>query len=71
MLRGHEGVKDCVVVAKEDQSNNKRLVAYLLPSESYEKESVINYLQSKLPEYMVPGVLVSMEAFSIDGEWEA
>jgi aryl carrier-like protein len=65
VLRGHQGVKDCVVVAKEDQSNNKRLVAYLLPSESYEKESVINYLQGKLPEYMVPGVLVEMEQFPL------
>lgn len=33
-LRKHASVRECVVLAKDDQNNNKRLVAYILPEET-------------------------------------
>jgi amino acid adenylation domain-containing protein len=31
LLSGHQGVRECVVLAREDEPNNKRLVAYIVP----------------------------------------
>ncbi|MDF5737287.1 MULTISPECIES: non-ribosomal peptide synthetase [unclassified Nostoc] len=31
LLSGHQAVRECVVLAREDEPNNKRLVAYIVP----------------------------------------
>ncbi|MEH2295890.1 amino acid adenylation domain-containing protein [Nostoc sp.] len=33
LLSGHQAVQDCVVLAREDEPNNKRLVAYIVPDQ--------------------------------------
>jgi non-ribosomal peptide synthetase component F/acyl carrier protein len=54
-----------VVIAKEDNSGNKRLVAYVVPQELFNKDSITSYLKEKLPEYMVPGLWVEMESLPL------
>ncbi|MDQ3845718.1 MAG: non-ribosomal peptide synthetase [Bacteroidota bacterium] len=54
-------VKQAVVVAKEDKQSNKRLVGYVVPQKPFNKEDIILYLQTKLPEYMVPHLWVELE----------
>ena len=39
-LRKHGAVKECVVLAKPDVNQNKRLVAYVLPDENYQDDDV-------------------------------
>ncbi|MCC5624517.1 condensation domain-containing protein, partial [Nostoc sp. CHAB 5715] len=34
LLSGHQGVRECVVLAREDELNNKRLVAYIVPDQT-------------------------------------
>ena len=62
-LGRHPQVKEAVVVAREDQPGDKRLVAYLTVKEG--EEVVIDRLrahaQSGLPEYMVPSAFVILE----------
>ncbi|MCU7552748.1 amino acid adenylation domain-containing protein, partial [Chitinophagaceae bacterium LB-8] len=47
-------MNQCVVAAKEDSSGNKRLVGYVVADDSFNTEQLLEYLKSRLPEYMVP-----------------
>ena len=66
-LRGHTAVKEALVLAREDNPGDKRLVAYLLASNgsSPSPTNLRNYLQETLPDYMVPNAFVPMDAFPI------
>ncbi len=58
-------VKQAVVLAKEDQQGNKRLVSYIVPEGQFDKEALTGYLQKKLPEYMIPAIWVVLEQMSL------
>lgn len=59
------GVRQAVVVVREDKSGDKRLVGYLIPAsaEKLDIDRVRKQLHNRLPEYMVPSRFVLMEAF--------
>ncbi|GJM31000.1 MAG: hypothetical protein DHS20C18_00010 [Saprospiraceae bacterium] len=59
-------VRQGLVLAK-DSTMGKRLVAYIIPEKGYEKESLLTYLKSKLPEYMMPALFIEMNDFSLTG----
>ncbi|MGB3513267.1 MAG: amino acid adenylation domain-containing protein, partial [Microcoleaceae cyanobacterium] len=57
----HPTVKKTVVLAREDNPGNKRLVAYIVPETETNQEIVPQlkqYLKQKLAEYMVPSAFV-------------
>ncbi|RDV11082.1 amino acid adenylation domain-containing protein, partial [Pontibacter diazotrophicus] len=60
VLQQCDGVSKGVVVAKEDTNGSKRLVGYVVPQESYKKEAVLTQLKSRLPDYMVPSLFVTL-----------
>ena len=55
------GVNQCCVLAKADNTGNKRLVAYVVTEGEMDKEALQALLTEGLPEYMVPRIWVSME----------
>jgi thioesterase domain-containing protein len=59
------GVLQAVVVVREDQPGDKRLVAYLLaaPDKALETENLRREIKEKLPEYMVPSRFVVLDNF--------
>jgi hypothetical protein len=59
----HSGVKEAVVIAREDVPGNKRLAAYVVwNAESPSSINVLQtFLQEKLPDYMVPSVFVPLK----------
>ena len=65
VLEQHSGVKQAVVVAREDQPGNKFLAAYvvLAPEERPAISDLRKYLEQHLPEYMVPAAFVELPAF--------
>ncbi|RKH48164.1 non-ribosomal peptide synthetase [Corallococcus sicarius] len=66
-LRQHKAVKDAVVVAKGDGAD-KRLVAYVAAKAGAtpEAESLKADLRQRLPEYMVPGTVVVLDALPLN-----
>jgi non-ribosomal peptide synthase protein (TIGR01720 family) len=53
------------VLVKEDETGNKKLVGYVVGEDDFNKEEIISYLKSKLPEYMVPALWVEMDSFPL------
>ena len=64
VLATHPGVKECVVVVREDTPGDQRLVGYVVPlaSAGFDTEAARTTLRAKLPEYMVPNLFVTLEA---------
>ncbi|WKB55697.1 non-ribosomal peptide synthetase [Eleftheria terrae] len=62
-LAQHAGVREAVVLAREDQPGDKRLVAYVTaqPGAALEAEVLRGELSQQLPEYMVPVAYVVLE----------
>jgi acyl-CoA synthetase (AMP-forming)/AMP-acid ligase II/acyl carrier protein len=67
VLKMHPAIKANLVVAREDNASNKRLVAYivLLPGFQPTASSLRNDLLVHLPEYMVPSTFVVLDAFPL------
>jgi len=67
MLREHPSVQQVVVTAREDVPGEKRLVAYLvaLPGHDASVNELRNFLQKKLPEYMLPAAFVMLDALPL------
>jgi amino acid adenylation domain-containing protein len=71
ILLQHSEVSEGVVVAQENGAGDKRLVAYVVPEHSPGSTSTSittelrEFLKQKLPEYMVPGSFVTLEALPL------
>ena len=67
VLSEHQGVKDAVVIAREDRRGDRRLIGYFIPVEEDAPTigELRDYLRRQLPDYMVPAALVKMEAFPL------
>ncbi|MBV8842651.1 MAG: amino acid adenylation domain-containing protein, partial [Bryobacterales bacterium] len=66
-LSKHSAVKECVVLAREDMPRGKQLVAYVVRRErdALTETDLRRFLHSQLPEYMVPAVFISLDAFPL------
>ncbi len=62
-LEQHPGVLQTVVMAREDITGDKRLVAYIIPHEDLAPTipELRQFLQQQLPEYMVPSAFVVLD----------
>ncbi|RAJ29155.1 non-ribosomal peptide synthetase [Pedobacter cryoconitis] len=60
-------VSQCIVLAPADESGQKRLVGYVVAQrgQRFDRDGLITYLQARLPDYMVPQVLMELEAFPL------
>ncbi|SJZ83675.1 non-ribosomal peptide synthase domain TIGR01720/amino acid adenylation domain-containing protein/thioester reductase domain-containing protein [Chitinophaga eiseniae] len=65
VARECEHVNEAVVVVKGGEHDNKLLVAYVIPRQEFNKDAIVAYLKSKLPEFMVPPVIIPMESFPL------
>jgi acyl carrier protein len=77
-LQEHREVRQAVVVAREDATGDKRLVAYVVPEHQGEESSngsgksgvlsseLREYLLGKLPEYMVPTSFVQLHELPLN-----
>lgn len=56
-----EGIKECVVLAKEDALGDKYLAAYYVSVEEIPVSGLMAHLAKDLPDYMIPGVYVHLK----------
>ncbi|HVI70152.1 MAG TPA: amino acid adenylation domain-containing protein, partial [Pyrinomonadaceae bacterium] len=64
VLRSHPAVSSCVVIAREEEGGERRLVAYVVSAEGEERTKISElrrYMGEKLPEYMIPSVFIELE----------
>ncbi|HLP61915.1 MAG TPA: amino acid adenylation domain-containing protein, partial [Candidatus Deferrimicrobium sp.] len=63
-LSGYPGIREAIVIDREDGSGNKYICAYYTVEravEKIEKEELITYLSGELPEYMIPAHFIPLE----------
>ncbi|MFD8912686.1 non-ribosomal peptide synthase/polyketide synthase [Streptomyces sp. NPDC059575] len=67
VLAGCPGVAQVAVVVREDQPDDKRLVAYLVPAPGGAPETgeLSDRLRRELPEYMVPSAFVAVDTLPL------
>ena len=70
-LSQHLNVREAVVIVREDNPDDKRLVAYVVPNSEFHQDDLSNselvqqlrdFLVEKLPTYMVPSGIVLIDA---------
>ena len=62
-LLKHSGIKEAVVIVREDKPGIQRLTSYLVPDSKdvINVNDLKNYLRKSLPEYMVPADFVTLD----------
>ncbi|NEO29894.1 MAG: amino acid adenylation domain-containing protein [Symploca sp. SIO3C6] len=67
VLAQHPDLRQTAVIVREDQPGDKRLVAYVCPQQGKILTSVElrHFLGEKLPDYMIPGTFVTLEALPL------
>ncbi len=58
ILLQRAGIKQTVVMAKDDERGDKRLVAYVVGDRDVAAEDIRTYLKAELPDFMVPSAIV-------------
>ena len=67
VLAQHPGVREAVVMAREDVPGDQRLMAYVVPviDTTPTTRSLQSFLKAQLPEYMVPSAFVMLDALPL------
>src|SRR5205085_9248353 len=63
-LTSHDGVKEAVVMVREDEPGQKRLVAYIVAGQEPppSRAELRGHLKDALPDYMIPAAFVTLAA---------
>ena len=66
-LEYHPAIRQAVVLAREDTPGDRRLVAYCVPHHGCTPDirEMRNFLQTKLPDYMVPVAFMMLDALPL------
>ncbi|MEM9216874.1 MAG: amino acid adenylation domain-containing protein [Cyanobacteria bacterium P01_F01_bin.150] len=65
VLTSHLQINQAVVMATEENTGHKRLVAYLVASSEITTAQLREYIKARLPEYMVPSAFVTLESLPL------
>lgn len=66
VLNQHPQVKDAIVIVREDELKTKRLYGYFIPkTEALTSQELRQFIQDRLPDYMIPAFLISLESFPL------
>lgn len=66
-LRQHEAIRDAISIVEEDRPTHKRIVGYVtaVKGANLDLDDIKQYLQQRLPEYMVPATLMVLDAIPL------
>ena len=62
-----KGIKENVVIVRDDKAGEKMLVAFYITDGSKEvtQKEIRQYLKERLPDYMIPAAFVILERFPL------
>ncbi len=66
VVAAEPGVRECVVVLRDDPGQARRLVAYLLVDPGHDGADLEARCRDRLPEYMVPSAFHVLDAFPVN-----
>ena len=61
ILNKLDGIKDVIVIDRENKNEDKYLCAYVVSREGFNQKEIRNYLTQQLPDYMIPSYFVELE----------
>lgn len=64
-LLKYPDVREALVLAKEDKTNEKYLCAYVVGNREFTTEELSEFLGRHLPGYMIPPFFISLESFPL------
>ncbi len=70
-LSRYEGIHDCVVVDRQDQTGDKYLVGYYAAGDAVPVDNLRSFLNNALPEYMVPSRFMWLEKIPLNPNGKA
>ncbi len=72
-LNSHPDVQSNVVIAREDQKGEKRLVAYVVPraNAALRAAELRRHVGSQLPDYMIPAVFLKVDSIPVTANGKA
>jgi len=70
-LLGIDGIKESIVLVKEDENGHKALAGYIVIQKQISMESIKSILSQQLPEYMIPSVITILEAMPLTANGKA
>ena len=65
ILVQHPAISEGVVIARQDIPGEKRLVAYFVSPEQLDSKQLCNFIQLKLPNYMIPSAWVQLDTLPL------
>lgn len=68
-LESHPDIWKSVVLAPHTQKGHRKLIAYFIPKNKevkIEVASIRSYLKEILPDYMIPGTIIQLDAFPLN-----
>ncbi|MCX6580369.1 MAG: amino acid adenylation domain-containing protein [Candidatus Aminicenantes bacterium] len=64
-LANHPGIKEAVVLAREEREGDKYLCAYIVSGREYSSSELREYLLQELPDYMIPAYFVTLASIPL------
>jgi len=65
VIKQHEAINDAVVVVKEDSLGIKETIAFFVLNSDADSDEIKEFLEDKLPEYMIPSHFISLKEFPL------
>ncbi|MBG6151653.1 amino acid adenylation domain-containing protein, partial [Aquimarina sp. EL_43] len=66
VLLEKEEIQHCCVVVRGSTIDTRSLIGYVVTQENYDTRDINDYLKERLPEYMIPGLWVSMDVLPMN-----
>lgn len=67
VLLSRPDVREAVVAVAGENAAAKKLIAFIVPEGAVEERAVLGTVRERLPDYMVPSALVTLEALPLSG----
>lgn len=55
----------CGVMVREDRAGDKKIVAYVQPTNTFHSEQLLQFIGKALPDYMVPSAVVALQDWPV------